>query len=165
MKKLIIFLLFFLPLFAYADSFAVVDRQALLESMPEYQAAEIKIAEISRQYHDEYARMSADIDKKFQDYQLMQNDGMPSTIRERRIQEIQNLQKRAQQFLETAEADLIAKEAELKQPLENKINNLLREIGIEENFTFIFPVDAPLFYGIEVVDITDRAIARLKETK
>ena len=163
MKKILFLLFLSLPFMASADSFAVVDRQALLESMPEYQAAMIQINEISRKYHEEYARMSADIDKKYQDYQLLQNEGMPSTIRERRIQEIQNLQKRAQQFLETAESDLLSKESELKQPLETKVNNILREIGIEENFTFIFPIDSPLFYGIEVVDITDRAISRLNE--
>lgn len=163
MKRILISLALMFPLLAMAQQFAVVDRQALLESMPEYLDANRQISEISKKYQEEYARMSSDIDNKFQDYQLLQNDGIPSTIRERRIQEIQNLQKRAQQFLETAESDLRQQKKELLEPIEARVNNLLREIGIEENFVFIFPKDAPLFYGVEVVDITDLAISRLKE--
>jgi len=162
MKRIVILLALALPLMVMAQGFAVVDRKALLESLPEYVGVQNQLNDISKRYKDEYTKMSADIDKKFQEYQLLQNDGIPSTIRERRIQEIQNLQKRAQQFLETAESDLKHQEADLLKPIEARVDNVLREIGIEENYVFIFPIDAPLFYGIEVIDITDRAIARLK---
>lgn len=163
MRKIFLSLILLVPFFCFAQNFAVVDIKAVMESMPEYSAVQNQLKAVSEKYQEEYAKMSADIDKKYQDYQLLQDDGMPSTIRERRIQEIQNLQKRAQQFLETAETDLKRQESELKTPIENHLKGILREIGIEENFTFIFPIDSPLFYGMEVVNITDRVIERLRQ--
>ncbi|MDE6225248.1 MAG: OmpH family outer membrane protein, partial [Muribaculaceae bacterium] len=85
---------------ACAQRFAVVDRQAVLESLDEYLTAERTLFDLSQKYHAEYDRMSADIDKKFEDYQSLNTTTKPpQTIRERRVQEIQEMQKRAQQFL------------------------------------------------------------------
>ncbi len=100
--------------------------------------------------------MSADIDKKFEDYQTLNQElSAPQTIKERRIQEIQNLQKKAQQFLATAEADLLRQETQLVDPIKERVREAIRQAGLEGSYTFIFPASQPLFTGIEVEDITD----------
>ena len=156
MRRIIISLLLMLPMLVSAQRFAVVDRQAVLESMEEYVIAERTIFELSEKYHAEYDRMTADIDKKFEDYQTLNiRSNTPQTIRERRIQEIQEMQKRAQQFLASAEDDLKSRREDMLRPINEKIDTAIKDAGIENGFSFIFPVGASLFYGIDVDDITD----------
>lgn len=156
MRRLIISLLLLLPLLASAQRYAVVDRQAILTSMEDYVIAERTIFELSEKYHAEYDRMTADIDKKFEDYQTLNiRENAPQAIRERRIQEIQEMQKRAQQFLASAEDDLKSRREDMLRPLNEKIDTAIKDAGIENGFSFIFPIDAPLFYGIDVEDITE----------
>ncbi|MDE7155612.1 MAG: OmpH family outer membrane protein, partial [Muribaculaceae bacterium] len=107
MRRLFISLLLLLPVLASAQRFAVINRQAVLESLEEYLTAERTLFDLSQKYHAEYDRMSSDIDKKFEDYQTLNTtENAPQAIRERRVQEIQEMQKRAQQFLISAEDDL-----------------------------------------------------------
>ncbi len=159
MKRFILSILIALPILVSAQSarFAVVDEKAVLESMPDYIFVERQLFKTSQKYHAEYDKMSAEIDKKFEDFQILnEQNAAPQAIRERRIQEIQNLQKRAQQFLETAEEDLVRQQRELIDPIKQRLKNCIKEIGTEQGFTFIFPADSPLFTGIEVEDLTDQ---------
>ncbi|MBD5199827.1 MAG: OmpH family outer membrane protein [Bacteroides sp.] len=156
MRRFIISILLFLPIVACAQRFAVVDRQAVLESLDEYLTAERTLFDLSQKYHAEYDRMSADIDKKFEDYQsLNTTTNPPQTIRERRVQEIQEMQKRAQQFLISAEDDLKTRREDMLRPINEKVDAAIKDAGIEGGFSFIFPLGTPLFFGIDVEDITE----------
>ncbi|MDE5844416.1 MAG: OmpH family outer membrane protein [Muribaculaceae bacterium] len=156
MRRLFISLLLLLPVLASAQRFAVIDRQAVLESLEEYLTAERTLFDLSQKYHAEYDRMSSDIDKKFEDYQTLNTtENAPQAIRERRVQEIQEMQKRAQQFLISAEDDLKNRRADMLRPINEKIDAAIKDAGIEGGFSFIFPLGAPLFYGIDVEDITE----------
>ncbi|MDE5573799.1 MAG: OmpH family outer membrane protein [Muribaculaceae bacterium] len=156
MRRLFISLLLLLPVLASAQRFAVINRQAVLESLEEYLTAERTLFDLSQKYHAEYDRMSSDIDKKFEDYQTLNTtENAPQAIRERRVQEIQEMQKRAQQFLISAEDDLKNRRADMLRPINEKIDAAIKDAGIEGGFSFIFPLGAPLFYGIDVEDITE----------
>ncbi len=147
-----------LPMLASAQTgrFAVVDREAVLESLTEYTLVKTQIAETSRQYKEEYNRMTADIDKKFEEIQVLNRQpGLADAIKERRVQELQNMQKRAQQFLLTADEDLQRQEKQLLDPIKERVLQAIRKVGVEEGFTFIFPINQPLFYNSQVEDVTE----------
>ena len=146
-----------LPMFASAqERFAVVDQQAVLESLTEYTLVKTRIEETSRQYKEEYNRMTADIDKKFEEIQVLNRQpGLADAIKERRVQELQNMQKRAQQFLLTADEDLQRQEKQLLDPIKERVRQAIRKVGVEEGFTFIFPIEQPLCYNTRVEDVTD----------
>lgn len=156
-KKIIIAVAMLLPMFASAqERFAVVDQQAVLESLTEYTLVKTRIEETSRQYKEEYNRMTADIDKKFEEIQVLNRQpGLVDAIKERRVQELQNMQKRAQQFLLTADEDLQRQEKQLLDPIKERVRQAIRKVGVEEGFTFIFPIEQPLFYNTRVEDVTD----------
>lgn len=165
MSRFVISLLLCIPFVAAAQSprFAVVDENAVLESMGDYVFVQRQLFETSQKYHQEYDKMSADIDKKFEDYQTLNQElSAPQTIKERRIQEIQNLQKKAQQFLATAEADLLRQETQLVDPIKERVREAIRQIGLEGSYTFILPASQPLFTGIEVEDITELVKEKVK---
>ena len=65
------------------------------------------------------------------------------------------MQKRAQQFLLTADQDLQRQEKQLLDPIRERVKQAIRKVGVEEGYTFVFPIDQPLFYGAEVEDVTE----------
>ena len=165
MHRIILSILIALPMMMAAQTarFGIVDQQAVLESLPEYILVQEHLNETSKKYHAEYSKMSADIDKRFEEFQTLNERTMaPEAIRERRIQEIQDMQKRAQQFIETAEADLLRQQRELVDPIRERVRNAISQVGAEGGFAFIFPKDQPLFSGVMVEDVTVAVRARLK---
>lgn len=165
MHRIILSILLALPMMAAAQSarFGVVDQQTILESLPEYILVQEQLNETSKKYHAEYSKMSADIDKRFEEFQTLNERTMaPEAIRERRIQEIQDMQKRAQQFIETAEADLLRQQRELVDPIRERVRNAINLVGTEGGFTFIFPKEQPLFSGVTVEDVTVAVRAKLQ---
>lgn len=162
MSRLILSIFFLLPLIASAQKFGVVNERTVLESLPDYVFIEKQIAETSQKYHAEYDKMSVDIDKKFEEYQTLNNKSTtPKAIRERRVQEIQDLQKRAQQFLATAEEQLIRQREELLKPIEDRLRQTIARIGAENGYTFIFPESQPLYIGVEVDDLTEMVLEQM----
>lgn len=163
LRKIFFILAVFFSANVFAQSqFAVVDFQAVLESLSDYNLVILQLNETSNRYQEEYSKMSADIDKKFEDYQTLNKNNTPESIKQRRIQEIQNMQKRAEQFLATAEEDLKRQENQLIDPIKVRVKDAIRQVGEQNGFVFVFPVEAPLYQSIDVVDITEDVKALLQ---
>lgn len=106
-KKLIVALLVALPLCASAQKLGVVDTSAILPLMPEYKAAEQQLQEASQKYETEFSKLREEMDKKVADYQTLAEDpNTPQSIKERRMQEIQEIDQKVNQFYQTAQQDL-----------------------------------------------------------
>lgn len=156
LRKIFFILAVFFSANVFAQSqFAIVDFQAVLESLSDYNLVILQLNETSNRYQEEYSKMSADIDKKFEDYQTLNKNNTPESIKQRRIQEIQNMQKRAEQFLATAEEDLKRQENQLIDPIKVRVKDAIRQVGEQNGFVFVFPAEAPLYQSIDVVDITE----------
>ncbi len=163
LRKIFLFLaLISATTIAAQSKFGVVDFQSVLESMADYNLVKLQLQETSNRYQQEYTKMSEDIDRKFEDYQTINTNTTPESIKQRRIQEIQNMQKRAQQFLETAESDLQRQESQLIDPIKVRVKDAIRQVGEELGFTFIFPAEAPLYQGFEVEDVTELVKQKLQ---
>jgi outer membrane protein len=76
-------------------------------------------------------------------------------IRQTKEKEIVDLQERLQNFQQTAQQDIQQKEAELWQPVIDKANNAIQEVGKENGFTYIFDVSAGvvLYFSPESIDV------------
>lgn len=163
LRKIFFILAVFFSANVFAQSqFAIVDFQAVLESLSDYNLVILQLNETSNRYQEEYSKMSADIDKKFEDYQTLNKNNTPESIKQRRIQEIQNMQKRAEQFLATAEEDLKRQENQLIDPIKVRVKDAIRQVGEQNGFVFVFSAEAPLYQSIDVVDITEDVKALLQ---
>ena len=98
---------------------------------------------------------------------------MPIVVSEQRKEEklalIEKKKRELQQYAEQIfgeDGTALQREAELLQPIIEKINNIIKEIAIEENYTIIFDtVAGNVVYGKPELDITDKVLERLKEEK
>lgn len=163
-KKILLALLVALPFCAWAQApkFGVVDMESILPNMPEYAEAQNTIAEASKTYESEYTKINEELQKKFVEYQELEKD--PTTlesIKERRMQDIQELDKKAQQFAATAQQDLQRQQAQLMQPIQEKIMNAINAVGAEQGFTMILPEGMAAFTASSVEDVTPAVKAKL----
>lgn len=160
-KKLLLALAIILPSCAFAQAkFGVVDAQAVMELMPEFKSAQDQIATISKQYEDEYGKLTEAINTKVQEFQALAED-TPVAIRERRQQEVQELDQRIQAFQQRAQQDLARKQQELVAPIQEKLVNAIKAVGSEEGFTMIYPDGVAIYVGNDVIDVTPAVKTKL----
>lgn len=154
-KKLLVALLVALPLCASAQKLGIVDTSSILPLMPEYTAAEQQLQEASKKYETEFSKLREEMEKKFADYQTLSEDpNTPQSIKDRRMQEVQELDQKVNQFYQTAQQDLQRQEQQLLQPVQQKMVEAIQSVGQENGFSMIFPVGAAAFTGTDVVDVT-----------
>ena len=161
LKKIFLALTMLLPSCAFAQAkFGIIDVDAIVDMLPETQEAKARIDEASKNYEEENKRLAADINKKVEEYQALPAT-TPTAIRERRQQEIQDLDSRFQAFLLNAQEDLANLKKELLAPIRMKVNEVIKAIGTDQGYDMIIPAGSALFTGSSFTDITDEVKTRL----
>ena len=165
MKRFLIIALALLPLMAMAQArIGIVNSQQLFELMPEKAAAEAQLKALSDRYHAEYEMLRGEFDKKYADYQTVAADAStPETIKERRMQELQEGDQKMREFERQAAADLDAKRTALTKPLTDKLQAAIRQAGEQGDFDLVLDtaVTPVAYVGHRAVDITPMVKALL----
>ncbi len=154
-KKILLAIVIALPMCvaAQAPKFGIVNQQTIFEAMPEKATAQTQLETASKTYEDEFKKLTDELNKKYTEFQNLAAD-TPETIKQRRVQEIQEFEQKIQQFRATAQQELQRQQQQLMAPIEQKIVTAIKAVGTENGFTFIFPDMLPLFTGADVVDVT-----------
>ena len=128
MKRILMIALALMPLMLMAQAkIAVVNSQELFNLLPEKATAEAQLKALSDKYHAEYELLRGEFDKKYADYQTVAADAsMPETIKDRRIQELQESDKKMREFERRAADDIAAQREALTQPITDKIQAAIR---------------------------------------
>lgn len=161
LKNILLALAIALPAVGLAQAkFGIVDVDAIVDLLPETQTAKAQIDEASATYEAENNRLAAEINKKVEEYQALPAS-TPLAIRERRQQEIQDLDSRFQAFLLNAQQDLASLKKELIEPIRLKVNDIVKTIGSEQGYDMIIPAGTAIFTGASFVDVTEEVKTRL----
>ncbi len=158
MKKFLMIAVAMLPLVMAAQArIGIVNSKQLFDLMPEKVAAEAKLKTLSDRYHAEYELLQSEFDKKYADYQTVAADAsMPETIKERRVHELQESDKKMRDFERRAADDIAAQRLALTQPITDKIQAAIRQAGELAALDVVFDTAVtPVAYtGPSTVDIT-----------
>ena len=146
--------------FAQAPKFGVVNTQTIAEAMPELKAAQEQVQASTQKYEEELKKLQEKIEKDFADFQAL-DANTPESIKERRMQDIQQQEQKMQQFHSTAMQDLQRQQAALMAPIQEKIKSAIQAVGKENNLTFIFESNVPLYVGTDVTDVTSMVRTKL----
>ena len=163
-KKIVFALLLALPMSLFAQKFGVVDIEAVLSAMPETKAMQTQLTDTSKKYEEEFQKLQEEVNKLYADFQNIQNDTeTPQSIKERRMQEIQDKAAKVDQFRNTASQDLQRLQETLMTPIQNKMTDAIKTVGTEGTFTDILPKDPGLllYTGADVIDVTDQVKTKL----
>lgn len=155
MKKLIVLLFMILPLGAIAQEvkIAFVNTQEVFMAMPEVSSMEKQMADLNEKYKLELKQMQDEYQKKYSDF-IAQQDSLTENIKLRRMQEIQDIQGRMDNFMQVAQQDVQKKQQELIQPIQEKIQKAIKSVGDEKGYTYIIDPAALLYTGTNAIDAT-----------
>ena len=121
-KKIFLALALILPLSGMAQKFGIVDIDQVFQAMPETAAMQKQLEETSKKYETEFQKLQEEVNKLYTDYQTIQNDAAtPESIKERRIQEIQERAQKVDQFRATAQQDIQRLQETLATPIQAKL--------------------------------------------
>ena len=158
MKRILIIAAALMPLMLMAQArIGIVNSQQLFDLMPDKVSAEAQLKALSDKYHAEYQLLQAEFDKKYADYQTVAADAsMPETIKERRVQELQESDKKIRDFQQRAASDIAARREALTKPITDKIQDAIRKAGEQAVLDVVFDTAVtPVAYtGPATIDIT-----------
>lgn len=159
-KKLLLAIAMVLPSMAFAQKFGVVNAQPIIEAMPDMVEARTALEAASKKYEDEFKNLQDEFNRKYTEFQGM-NDDTPQTIKDRRVSELQELDQKMNQFRATASRDLQHQQEQLMAPIQQKVMTAIQTVGAEGEYTMIFENNAPIYVGKTVEDITPLVKAKL----
>jgi outer membrane protein len=162
MKKIIVLMLLVLPLGMKAQEvkIAVVNTQSIMNLMPEVSALESELATMAQQYEKELKIMNDEYARKYAELQS-QSDSLTENIRILRLQELNDIQTRAENFAPQARENMQKKQESGLAPIQEKIQKAIKEVGEENGYTYILSPAAVLYMSPSAIDATDKVKAKL----
>ena len=145
-----------------AQKFGHITAEQLLQVMPEYDSAQIKIQDLRQTYDLELERIQVEINKKIEEY--TQNEAtMSALIKEAKASEIQEMQVRLQNFAQTAQQDLQQQSMTMIQPVMDKARKAIEEVAKEKGLLYVFDMSQgnPVYASEESLDMLPLVRAKL----
>lgn len=142
MKRVIIILLavMAISLSTYAQKYAFVDTEYILENIPAYQAAQEQLDQLSVQYQKELETVQAELEQMYNDFRaeaVLLSDDMKRK-REDVIVSKEKEYRELQQKYFGREGDLFKKRQGLVKPIQDDIYNAIKDLASAGNYAVIF---------------------------
>ena len=164
MKKALLILVSFLLLSvgSYAQKFAYVDTDYILNNIPEFNQAQDKLDEISKQWQTEIEGIYAEVDKMYRDYQT-QEVLLTDEMKKKREEAIIAKEKSAKDLQKKRfgpEGDLYGKRQELIQPIQDKVYDAIQQLAANSKYAVIFDSSSDLImlYSNPNLDKSDKIL-------
>ena len=167
MKKALLILVSFLLLSvgSYAQKFAYVDTDYILNNIPEFNQAQDKLDEISKQWQAEIEGIYAEVDKMYRDYQT-QEVLLTDEMKKKREEAIIAKEKSAKDLQKKRfgpEGDLYGKRQELIQPIQDKVYDAIQQLAANSKYAVIFDSSSDLImlYSSPNMDKSDKVLENM----
>lgn len=146
----------------HAQKFGHITSEQLLQAMPEYDTAQLRVQELQQEYDLEIERIQVEINKKIEEFNNAEGS-MSDLIREAKASEIQELQVRLQNFAQTAQQDLQQQSMVFIQPVMEKARNAINEVAKEQGVIYVFDLSQgnPVYTSEESIDMLPLVKAKL----
>ena len=150
---------------AFAQKYAYVDTEYILNNIPSYAAAQEKLDQLSEGWEADISSIYAEVEQMYKDYQndvaLLSRDA-----KVKREEAIINKEREAKELQNTyfgVEGELFKKREELIKPLQDDIYNAVKEIAVEGAYAVIFDTSAGMnmLYTNPKYDISDDVLEKL----
>jgi outer membrane protein len=131
---------------AFAQKYAYVNTQYILDNIPEYKSAQQALDNASLAWQKEIEDRYAIIDKLYKTYQAEQVL-LTEEMKKRRQDEINTKEKDVKELQKQRfgfEGDLFKKKQELVKPIQDKIYNAVKKLAMDGSYAVIFDKSSDL---------------------
>ena len=104
--------------------------------------------------------MNDEYQKKYEDF-VAQQETLTENIRLKRMQELQDLEQRTQNFIQISQQDFQKMYSDLLMPIQEKVRNAINTVGGEKGYTYILDPQVILYTGTGSIDATPFVKAKL----
>jgi len=136
----------------------------ILQVMPEFKQMSADLEKQKQAYTKALESMYGDYEKKQRDLQAISNDkSTPDAIIESKIQELQDLQKRIQDFEEKVNNDLQKMQQDKLKPINDKYLKAVKEVAQANNYAYVLDVvsGSVAYFTEGQNDVTDLVMKKL----
>ena len=163
-KKLILAAFLALPMCIAAQTlkFGTVNTQEIFNLMPDKVTAENTLKGVSEKYEAEFKKLQEEFNKKYTEFQAL-DENTPQSIKDSRARELQENSQKIQNFQQMAQQDLAKQQETLLAPISEKIQKAIQAVGAEGGFTFIYDLSIPavIYTGNGALDAPPLVTAKL----
>lgn len=145
-----------------------IDSQKILAQYKEAQDAQKQLQELNRRWEEEAKNMQQELQSKLE---VLESQALllSDERKKEKETELQNLNIRLQQFQQDkwgAQGEAYVKQKELIQPVYDKIGAVIRKIGTEEKFDYIFDTAQGVLLHVSESqpELTNRVLEELNKT-
>ncbi len=119
--------------------FGHINSDELIQSMPEFDSAQVKLENFRKELVNALELMSVELNNKSDTYQK-ESKNYTDIVKQTKQQELTDLNRRIQEFQSNAQQQLQDKQVELFQPIYSKVDSVIKDVGKANGFTYIFDV-------------------------
>ena len=149
---------------AQSFKFGHINSDELIQSMPEYDSATIKLEKFRKDLVNALELMTVELNTKNDSYQK-ESKNLSDNVKQTKEQELIDMNKRIQDFQTNAQQQLQNKQSEVFQPIVAKVDKAIKDIGKENGFLYVFdisPSKAALLYFDETKSINVMPLVKTK---
>jgi outer membrane protein len=119
--------------------FGHINSDELIQTMPEYDSATVKLEKFRKELVNALELMSVELNTKNEAYQK-ESKNLSDIVKQTKEQELIDMNKRIQDFQANAQTQLQNKQTEIFQPIYLKVDKAIKDVGKENGFFYVFDV-------------------------
>jgi outer membrane protein len=124
---------------AQSFKFGHINSDELIKSMPQYDSATVKLEKQRKELLNALELLTVELNNKADTYNKEMKT-LTELVRQTKEQELQDMQARIQTFQTNAQTTLQEQQNTLFQPIFNKADKAIKEVGKEGGYTYVFDV-------------------------
>lgn len=117
--------------------FGHINRNELIQSMPEFDSARTQLEKLNTELANQLELLQVEYNNKAEAY-LKESKNLTELVRQTKEQELQDFQNRMQTFQQSASNQLQEKQVTLFTPITDKADKAIKAVGKENGFFYIF---------------------------
>ena len=119
--------------------FGHIDTEALIQALPDYDTAVARLERFYRELSNALELMQVELNNKSFAYER-DAANLTDIVRQTREQELYDMNRRIQEFQQTAQQQVQERQAEYFQPIMANVDKAIKDVGRENGFIYIFVV-------------------------
>jgi outer membrane protein len=147
---------------AQSFKFGHVNSDELIQALPEFDSANVKLEKFRKDLVNALELMSVELNNKNDAY-TKDSKNLTDIVKKTKEQELIDMNRRIQEFQNSAQQQLQDKQAELFQPIMAKVDKAIKDVGKENGFLYVFDVaKGALLYFDETKSTNILVLAKAK---
>jgi len=124
---------------AQSLKFGHINKDELIQALPDFDSARVKLDKYQKELVNYLELMQVEMNNKTDAYQK-EAKNLTDLVRQTKEQELVDMNRKIQEFQQSAQENLQNKQAELFQPIVAKVDKAIEGVGKENGFVYIFNI-------------------------